>query len=180
MEAEEIPLSSLNAECKRLKNMRKLKESFTNEVGATSWEEATSKYPSFATEQNLERYLSSSKLSGPVLAAFQQFCRRAVTSQVPLTPRNNSQSVLQILTQTMEGKEYHSVHNNNYNDFHVGGTAIKSLSCHQSWCWCRWLCDMCWDVTSRHRYVFRFVEETRVWCGTSVLEANFRKQQQRN
>lgn len=110
MEAEEIPLSSLNAECKRLKNMRKLKESFTNEVGATSWEEATSKYPSFATEQNLERYLSSSKLSGPVLAAFQQFCRRAVTSQVPLTPRNNSQSVLQILTQTMEGKEYHSVH----------------------------------------------------------------------
>ena len=86
--------------------MRKLKDSFTNEVDASSWEEATSKNPSFA--QNLEHYLSS-KLSGPVLAAFQQFCRRATISQVPLTPRNNSQSVLQILIQTLKGKEYHSI-----------------------------------------------------------------------
>ena len=110
VEEEEIPLSSLNAECKRLKKMKKLKESFTSEVGASSWEEAASKYPSFATEQNLERYLSSSKLSGPVLAAFQQFCRRAITSQVPVTLGSSSQSMLQVLTQTMEGKEYHSIH----------------------------------------------------------------------
>ena len=80
VEAEEMSLSSLNAECKRLKKMRRLKETFASEVGASSWEESASKYPHFATEENLERYLSTTKISGPVLAAFQQFCRRASVS----------------------------------------------------------------------------------------------------
>ena len=110
VEAEEMSLSALNSECKKVKKMRKLKESFAKEVGAGSWEEASTNYPSFATEQNLERYLSSSKLSGPVLAAFQQFCRRAVTSQVAVAPEGHTQSVSQVLSQTVEGKEYHSVH----------------------------------------------------------------------
>lgn len=110
VEAEEMPLSALNTESKRVKKMRKLKESFANEVGVGSWEEASTKFPSFATEQNLERYLSSSKLSGPVLAAFEQFCKRAITSQVAVTPESHTKSVSQVLTQTVEGKEYHSVH----------------------------------------------------------------------
>ena len=40
---------AVNAECKRLKMMRKLKESFASEVGVSSWKEAASKYPSFAS-----------------------------------------------------------------------------------------------------------------------------------
>ena len=64
----------MNTECKRVKKMRKLKGSFASEVGVGSWEEAFTKFPSFATKQNLEHYLSSSKLSGPA------FCKRAITS----------------------------------------------------------------------------------------------------
>ena len=110
VEAEEMSLSSLNAECKRLKKMRQLKETFASEVGASSWDESASKYPRFATEENLECYLSTTKLSGPVLAAFQQFCRRAIISEASVSLGSNSQSVSQVLTQTIEGKEYHSIH----------------------------------------------------------------------
>ena len=50
VEAEKMPLSALNTECKRVKKMRKLKETFANEVGVGSWEEASTNFPSFATE----------------------------------------------------------------------------------------------------------------------------------
>ena len=86
--------------------MRQLKETFASEVGASSWEESASKYPRFATEEYLERYLSTTKISGPVLAAFQQFCRRASVS----VTRKQLPVCAQVLTQTIEGKEYNNIH----------------------------------------------------------------------
>ena len=92
--------------------MRQLKETFASEVGASSWKESASKYSRFATEENLEHYLSTTKLSGPVLTAFQQFCRRAIISEVSVSLGSNSQSVSQDTGThtTTEGNVYHNIH----------------------------------------------------------------------
>ena len=105
---EELPLSHLNKTCKRLKKISKLKQQFAQEVGVKSWEEAEEQYPLFATEAALERFVKAPKLAGPVLAAFQQYCSRAIrsTTAAPLDSCQSAQSI----EVTVDGGSYLGVH----------------------------------------------------------------------
>ena len=108
VEDEEFSLSHLNKTCKRLKKIAKLKQQFAKEVGVTSWEEAEQQYPLFATEAALERFVKAPKLAGPVLAAFQQYCSRAIrsTTAAPLDGCQGAQSI----ELTVDGGSYLGVH----------------------------------------------------------------------
>ena len=102
---DDMALSELNQECKRLKSMAKLKEAFKTEVGEHSWEEAAQKYPDFASEAKLARF--SGKLEGPTLLAFQQYCRSAISSASFRSQQNTS---TQLLSKKVEGQTFQCHH----------------------------------------------------------------------
>ena len=73
-----------------------------------SWEEAEQKYPRFANEAALERFVSAPKLAGPILAAFQQFCSRAIRAAT--ASQLDSSEGTQSVQLSVDGGSYHGVH----------------------------------------------------------------------
>ena len=104
----EISLSHLNKECKRRKRLQKLKEAFANEVGEESWEQASHKYPRYATEAALERFVEAPRLTGPILTAFQQYCSRAIRTSTSAPPKECESS--QCVELTVQGSTYFGIH----------------------------------------------------------------------
>lgn len=105
---DDLTLSRLNQECKKVKRLQKLKQSFASEVGEESWEEAMNKYPRYATEAALERFLAAPKLAGSILSAFQQYCSRAIRTATTAPPEG-CQS-LQGVELSINGSTYFGTH----------------------------------------------------------------------
>ncbi len=104
----EIALSHLNKECKKIKRTEKLKHMFATEVGVESWEQAVHKFPRHATDAALERFIAAPKLAGPVLAAFQQYCSRAIRMATSAPPEGCRSS--QGVELTIGGSTYCGIH----------------------------------------------------------------------
>ena len=104
-----ILLRHLNQECKTVKRLQKLKQAFATEVGEDSWEEAMHKYPHYATEAALERFLAAPKLAGSILTAFQQYCSRAIRTAATAAPPEGCQSS-QCLELSVNGSTYFGIH----------------------------------------------------------------------
>lgn len=105
----DIPLRHLNQECKKNKRLQKLKQAFATEVGEDSWEKAMHKYPRYATEAALERFLAVPKLAGSILTAFQQYCSRAIRTAATAAPPEGCQSS-QCLELSVNGSTYFGIH----------------------------------------------------------------------
>ena len=114
-------LGELNQECKRLKNMMKLKEAFKNEVGEHSWEEAAHKYPNFASEAKLSRF--SGKLEGPTLTAFQQYCRSAIASSTG----DQQNTTTHLLSKAVDGQMFQCHHIRECPNNVIFGTVSEAL-----------------------------------------------------
>ena len=98
MQEGHLRLNELNRECKKIKKMTKVKQTFAKELGVEHWEDAVEAYPQYADERYclipkcftiiqhlfysaLQRFVpSTSNLSGSALAALQQYCRKAMQS----------------------------------------------------------------------------------------------------
>jgi len=104
-----ILLRHLNQECKKIKRLQKLKQAFATEVGEDSWEKAMHKYPRYATEAALERFLVVPKLAGSILTAFQQYCSRAIRTAATAAPPEGCQSS-QCLELSVNGSTYFGIH----------------------------------------------------------------------
>lgn len=70
----EMLITALNNECRKIKKMVVLKKAFCKGVGAESWEEAVEAFPSFATDEGVQKFVHV----GPESAQFQQYCMKAV------------------------------------------------------------------------------------------------------
>ena len=66
------------------------------------------KYPRFATEAALERFLAAPKLTGSILTAFQQYCSRAIWTATAAPPEGCQSS--QSLELSVNGSTYFGIH----------------------------------------------------------------------
>ncbi len=57
MASGEMSLAEMTAECNKVKRLRDLQQSFVDQTGSVSWEEATSKYPAYTTSEALDEFL---------------------------------------------------------------------------------------------------------------------------
>ena len=53
----EKSVAEMTAECVKVKRLRDVQQSFMLQTGSSSWEEATSKYPSHTTPEALDEFL---------------------------------------------------------------------------------------------------------------------------
>ena len=71
-----LSLTELQAEASKRKQIIALKKQFTKLTNVSSWSEAQEKYPLFATEDQLHRFIGVDVRKG-VTKAFEAFCQRA-------------------------------------------------------------------------------------------------------
>ena len=71
-----LSLAELQAEAAKRKQVIALKKQFTKLTNVSSWIEAQEKYPLFATEDQLHRFIGTDVRKG-VTKAFEAFCQRA-------------------------------------------------------------------------------------------------------
>jgi hypothetical protein len=55
---KEVPLQTLNTECKKIKALQHLRSEFVKETGLKTWEEATHQFPQHASDEKLEQFTS--------------------------------------------------------------------------------------------------------------------------
>ena len=76
---KEVTLSDMKAILADTKNMQVLKTSFSKLTNCDSWENATQKYPLYANDTQLKRFMSCNVKKG-IPKSFEEFCQRAKLS----------------------------------------------------------------------------------------------------
>lgn len=92
--SKEISLNELKTEAAQMKSISALKVAFVRLTNAESWEKARETYPSFATEEQLQRY-SCCNLKKAIPQSFHDFCARAKVSMDTTVQSNTLESIFE-------------------------------------------------------------------------------------
>ena len=71
-----ITISEMSSECNSIKQLQKVQSALIKGTGCSSWEEATEKFPSFTTAEQLEPFRKLAFSGGKLPEPFLRFCHR--------------------------------------------------------------------------------------------------------
>ena len=79
--SKELDLKNLNAECKKIKDMRNMKKEFVKQTGMMSWSEAKEKFKYYTSDDKLQAFVGKAFNSkNEPSSDFLTYCRKAVVS----------------------------------------------------------------------------------------------------
>lgn len=79
-----MSMKELSSECASIKLINKVQAAFVKGTNCTDWEDAVSKFPSFATAEQLEPYKNLDFSGSTLPKQFLSFCQRALAAVNPI------------------------------------------------------------------------------------------------
>ena len=93
--SKNITLAEMQTHASRYKQEKALKNAFTRMTNVDTWEEAVEKYPHFATDEQLERFMTVD-IKKSIPKSFTDFCQRAKNSSCDTSEVQSNSSTITV------------------------------------------------------------------------------------